>query len=112
MKQVTAFTAYIPAAMQALNQLVTNNVEQVVTLQTANLRGYTALGLDQLKAAAEVTTPVELQTYLAQQPQALKTTGQRLLADTQALVQLQQTFAQNVSQLAQTWVPAKTPLAP
>lgn len=70
------------------NKLAVANVEKLVALQLSSLQSYVDLGVNQLKEAAEVSSPQSLQAFYNQQLKAAETLRQKLVEDGKALVEL------------------------
>lgn len=83
-----------------LNKLVIAKLEQLTALQLGSLRDYAELNFGQLKAASNVAGPEELQAYLKQQQEFLRTVSEKLAADAQALAALGKEFAAEAKNIA------------
>lgn len=101
--------ANVQAAIQELNRLAAANVEKSVTLQLTNLQAYAHLGLERIKAATEINNVDDWQAFLYQQPEAMKTFGERVVADTRALMSLHQAYVTDLRELTQRWVAGVEP---
>jgi phasin family protein len=82
-----------------LNKLFVAKLEQLTAMQFASLREYTDLNLSQLKAATEITTTEDLQSYFQKQQDFLKTLGEKLAADAQALVAISKEFSEEAQKI-------------
>ena len=85
-------SAKLLAPSNELNKLAIAKFEQLASLQLASLREYTDLNFGQLKAAANIACADDLQAYLAKQQEFLKTVGEKLAADAQAMAALGKEF--------------------
>ncbi len=83
-----------------LNKLAVAKLEQLVRLQLASLREYSDLNLEQLKAATDINDAAGLKDYFAKQRDYLKTIGEKLVADAQAMAALGKEFTQEAQKLA------------
>lgn len=70
------------------NKLVVNHLEKVLDLQMNALQFYMDIGVDRLKAAAEVDDWGSLQDFLAGQFEVAVTMAQKMMDDTKTLVEL------------------------
>jgi phasin family protein len=86
--------------IQKLNQLAATNVEKSPALQIVNLQAYISIGSDGLKMLVGVKTAEDLQTYVVNQVEVLKTVNERLMSGTRALIELNAEFNANVQKLA------------
>jgi phasin family protein len=82
-----------------LNKLAIAKLEQLVSLQLASLREYTDLNLSQLKAATDITDAEQLKDYIGRQKDLLKTVGEKLVADAQALAAIGKEFTQEAQKI-------------
>ena len=86
--------------LRELNKLSITKLEQLASLQLASLREYTDLNLSQLKAAADISSPDDLKTYLSKQQEFLKTVGEKLAGDAQAMAALGREFTEEAGKVA------------
>ena len=82
-----------------MNKLFIAKLEQLASLQMASLREYTELNLTQMKAAAEISSPEDLQDYLGQQQEFLKTVGEKLAGDAHAMATLGKEFTEEAHKI-------------
>lgn len=87
------------APSRELNKLFVAKLEQLTAMQFASLREYTDLNLSQLKSATEITTTEDLQQYFQKQQDFLKTLGEKLAADAQALVAISKEFSEEAQKI-------------
>lgn len=83
-----------------LSKLTIAKLEQLVSLQLASLQEYTNLNLEQLKAAADISGPQDVQTYIAKQQDFLKTVGEKLAGDAHAIAALSKEFSEEAQKIA------------
>jgi phasin family protein len=82
-----------------LNKLAIAKLEQLASLQIASLREYTELNLSQLKAASDITSAADIQEYFGKQKDFLKTVGEKLAGDAQAMAALGKEFVQEAQKI-------------
>ena len=83
-----------------LNKLTIAKLEQLVSLQLASLREYTDLNLSQVKAATDIASPDDLKDYLGKQQDFLKTIGEKMAGDAQAMASLGKEFVEEAQKIA------------
>lgn len=76
------------APMVKANRLAVSNYEKLVTFQMGALRSYVELGMERLKAAAQVSDLQGYQAFLNDQVQVAGVVRQKLLDDAKALADL------------------------
>lgn len=96
------FEQYEPvlAPVVKANKLAVANLEKLVNFQFEALRSYADLGLNQFKAAAEVSDVTSLQGFYASQVDAFNVLRKKVLDDAQALVDLSTGFKAEFDKLA------------
>ena len=93
-------SANLLGPLRDLNKLSIAKLEQLASLQLASLREYTDLHLGQLKAASEISSPEDLKAYLSRQQDFLKTLGEKLAGDAQAMAALGKEFTEEAGKVA------------
>jgi phasin family protein len=83
-----------------LNKLIISTLEQLTTTQLASLREYTELNLGQLKAAADISSTEDLKEFLNKQKDFLKTVGEKMAADAQALAAVGKEFLEEAQKIS------------
>ena len=83
-----------------LNKLIISTLEQLTSTQLASLREYTELNLGQLKAAADISSPEDLKEYMEKQKDFLKTLGEKMAADAQALAMVGKEFLEEAQKIS------------
>ena len=83
-----------------LNKLAVSKLEQLASLQLASLQEYTDLNLRQLKAMSEIAGPEDLQNYFTKQQDFLRTVGEKLAGDAQAMATLGKEFTEEAQKIA------------
>lgn len=81
------------------NKLAVANLEKLVSFQVNAMQSYVELGLDWLKAAAEVSDPKSLQAFFSGQAEAANVVRQKLLDDAKALADLNAEFTAEFDKL-------------
>lgn len=78
----------VVAPVVEFNRLAVANVEKLVGFYQGVVPGYVALGLGQLKAAAEVSSVESAQAFAQSQVEAVRVLNDKLVADGKALAEL------------------------
>lgn len=78
---------FVAPVVKANKQAVAN-LEKLVSFQVNALQSYADLGIERLKAAAEVNNPQDLQAFLKGQVEAANALRQKGQADAKALAEL------------------------
>lgn len=98
-------------SVKAFNSLAVANMEKLASLQTQALQSYAKLSMEQLEELAKVKNPNDLQTYFGKQPAVFKAMGEKAVADTKALTELNIEFGNQVQKLAKDTASAVMPKA-
>jgi phasin family protein len=85
---LTEQTKSFMAPVQKLNTIAIANTEKLVAFQTASVQKYAELGLAQWKAAAQVSDPESLMTYVTAQGARMTDVGEQVMADAKQTYQL------------------------
>ena len=93
------------APSRELSKLALEKLEQLAAMQFAALRDYTDLNIGQMKAATELSGPEDLQDYFAKQQEFMKTVGEKMLGDAQALAAIGKEFVEEAQKIAMKGVP-------
>ena len=83
------------------NKLAVTNFEKLVSFQMNAMQAYVDMGLEQLKAAAEVNSPQTLQSFWSKQVEMSNVLRQKLLDDGKALVDLSNGMKDEFTKLAE-----------
>jgi len=94
----------VPAAMVDANKLVVANVEKLMSLQMQSLQTYLNMGLNQLKAAVEVTDAKSLQDFYSKQTELADVVRQKMMDDAKALADLSTGFKADLDNLTKECV--------
>lgn len=91
--------AQLLAPARKFNALVVENAEKVAEFQINAARSYTDIGLRQFRDALQVNDVEGLRQLVTNQSETSRMLAAKLLADTQALVNLGQIFGKEVQKL-------------
>ena len=87
------------APVAKANRLAVTNLEKLVTAQSSALQGYVDLGLERIKAAAEVTDVRSWQAFLNGQVETAKVLHRMLVNDGNVLAKLIGSFVAELDNL-------------
>ncbi len=76
------------APIAKLNQLVVAQVEELTVLELSSLRAYTDRGLEQVKAAVEVSDTASFKAFAESQNAAVMYIGEKLVADAKEVAKI------------------------
>ena len=110
-KNFAQVETFIEPVLKA-NKLAVTNFEKLVNFQMSAFQSYMDLGLEQLKAAAEVNSPQTLQAFMSKQVETGNVLRQKVLDDTKALVDLGNGFKDEFTKLAEANVKEFVKAAP
>ncbi len=88
------------------NKLSAANLEALVNFQMNALQSYIDLAMGRMKAAAEISDPSSLQSFLTSQAEAIAGVHQKFMDDTKALADLTSRFKAEFDKLVQESLPA------
>ena len=74
------------------NQLFAANVEKMVVFQMNALKSYLDIGLNQMRAAAEITDLQSLQDFYKRQAEIAQTVQQKMMSDAKAMSEMATRF--------------------
>lgn len=98
--------------MVKANKLAVTNFEKLVSFQMNAMQTYVDMGLEQLKAAAEVNSPQSFQSFWSKQVEMSNVLRQKVLDDTKALVDLSNGMKDEFTKLAEDNVQEISQAAP
>lgn len=75
----------LPEPLVKANKLLVESMEKVMVFQMNALKSYMDIGLNQMKAAAEITDAKSLQDFYARQAEIAKTVQQKMMSDAKAI---------------------------
>lgn len=82
------------------NKLFAANLEKMVVFQMNALKSYLDIGLNQMKAAAEITDVQSLQDFYKRQSEIAQTVQQKLMNDARAMSDMAARFKVEMDNLA------------
>ncbi len=83
------------------NKLSAANLEALVNFQMSALQSYVDMAMSRMKAAADISDPASLQTFLSSQSDSIASLHQKLMDDTKALADLTTRFKADFDKLVQ-----------
>jgi phasin family protein len=83
------------------NKMAVANLEKIVHFQRTAMQSYVNIGFGQLKAAAEITNPQDLQAFLSSQVQTAVTLRLKMLDDLKSLADITTGFKTDLDKVAQ-----------
>ena len=114
MKTLSALTEPTKGVLepvQKLNQHAVATVEKLAAHQIESLKTYSALGVGQLKAAAEVKDVEGLQTLMSKQIDVLSEFGEQIWADMKVVAEMGVEFVTQAANVGAEGGSAKTKAA-
>lgn len=94
------------------NKLAVAQLERLVSFQMSTMQTYVDLGLEQLRAIAEINSPQSLQAFWGKQVEVANSLRQKVLDDTKALVDLGNGMKDEFTKLAEDNAKEFTKAAP
>ncbi|MDX1606093.1 MAG: phasin family protein [Candidatus Competibacterales bacterium] len=98
--------------MVKANKLAVSNLEKLVNFQLGAMQSYMDMGMEQLRAAAEVNSPQSLQAFWSKQVETANVLRQKMLDDTKALVDMGNGMKDEFTKLAEDNVQEFSKAAP
>ncbi|MBL8251688.1 MAG: phasin family protein [Candidatus Competibacter sp.] len=89
------------------NKLSAANLEALVNFQMNALQSYIDLAMTRMKAAADISDPASLQSFLTSQSEAIGSLQQKFMDDSKALAALTSQFKSEFDKLVQESLPLK-----
>lgn len=90
---------FLPA--RRMQQMMVDHMSRMVEFQVACMRGYSDLCMEQLQAMQAVKTPEDMQAFLNQHADMVKTASERMSADMNKVVGLQRDFSEDLQKVTQ-----------
>ncbi|MCB1821160.1 MAG: phasin family protein [Candidatus Competibacteraceae bacterium] len=87
------------------NKLSAANLEALVNFQMNSLQSYVDMAMARMKAAADISDPASLQTFLTSQAETISSLNQKFMDDTKALSDLMGRFKAEFDQLVKDSLP-------
>ncbi len=91
----------LPNPLVQANQLFAKNMEKIFTFQINALKSYLDIGLNQMRAAAEITDAQSFQDFCKRQAQIAQTVQFKMLNDMKALSDINARFKSEMDTLNQ-----------
>lgn len=91
----------LPESVVKANRLFVENMEQVLVFQMSALQSYLNMGLNQLKAAAEISDAKSLQDFCKRQTEIAKVVQEKLMSDAKAMMNMATHFKAEFDDLTQ-----------
>ena len=92
----------LPAPVIKTNQLLVESMEKVMVFQMNALKSYLDIGLNQMRAAAEITDLQSMQDFCKRQAEIAQTVQQKLMNDAKAMSDLATRFKIEMDGLAKS----------
>ena len=87
------------------NKLSAANLEALVNFQMNSLQSYFDMAMARMKAAADISDPASLQTFLTSQAETISSLNQKFMDDTKTLGDLMGRFKTEFDQLVKDSLP-------
>ena len=101
-----SFETYL-APVKAINELTIKNVEKVVNHQVKTFKDNAKIGVDSLKAAANVTDIESWKAYVTSQMEVARNASEAMVSDAKAFAEMGQTYTSDVREILESAVSAK-----
>ena len=88
------------------NKLSAANLEALVNFQMSALQSYMDMAMARMKAAADISDPASLQTFLTSQAETISSLNQKFMDDSKALGDLMGRFKAEFDKLIKESLPA------
>jgi len=92
----------LPEPMIKANKLFIESVEKVLVFQMNSLKSYFDIGINQLRAAAEITDFESLQDFCTRQAEIAQTMQRKLMNDARVMSDMAARFKTDMDGLTQT----------
>jgi len=92
----------LPEPLVETNKLLVENMEKMMVFQMNALKSYLDIGLNQMRAAAEITDFQSMQDFCKRQAEIAQTVRQKLLIDAKAMSDMATRFKNEMDGLAKT----------
>ena len=103
-KMSEQYQSFLAPVIKA-NKLSAANLESLVNFQMGALQTYVDMAITRMKAAAEITDPASMQSFLVSQSEAISSLQQKLVEDTKTLSELAGQFKTEFDKLVQESMP-------
>lgn len=101
----------LPEPVVKTNKLLVENLEKMMVFQMNALKSYLDIGLNQMRAAAEITDLQSLQDFCKRQAEIAQTVQQKLMNDAKAMSDMTNRFKAEMDGLAKSTLEEVLPKA-
>ena len=101
----------LPEPVVKTNKLLVENLEKMMVFQMNALKSYLDIGLNQMRAAAEITDLQTLQDFCKRQAEIAQTVQQKLMNDAKAMSDMTNRFKVEMDGLAKSTLEEVLPKA-
>lgn len=101
----------LPEPLVKTNKLLVQNMEKMMVFQMNALKSYLDIGLNQMKAAAEITDVKSFQDFCKRQTEIAQTVQQKLMSDAKAMSDLATRFKVEMDNLTKATLEDTLPKA-
>ena len=101
----------LPQPLVKANKLFVENMEKLLVLQMNSLKSYLDIGLNQMRAAAEITDLQSLQDFYKRQAEIAQTVQTKLLNDARVMANMAARFKNEMDHLTQATLEETLPKA-
>jgi len=92
----------LPEPLVKVNKLMVENIEKMMLFQMNALKAYLDIGINQMRAAAEINDVKSLQSFYKRQTDIAQTVQQKMLHDAKAMSDLATRFKTEMDGLTKT----------
>ncbi|MCY4155709.1 MAG: phasin family protein [Gammaproteobacteria bacterium] len=96
--------------VREINTLALENVEKLLDIQLKSINDTAKLGVEQLKAAADIKDADGLKKYFTDQAEVVKSLGERFVKDGQSALELGVSYTDKVQQIVAETVKQEAPI--
>ncbi len=101
----------LPNPLIKANKLFIENLEKMLVFQMNSMKSYFDIGINQLRAAAEISDLESLQDFCARQAEIAQTVQRKLLNDARIMADMAARFKTEMDSLTQTTLEETLPKA-
>jgi phasin family protein len=101
----------LPEPVVKTNKLLVENMEKMMVFQMNAFKSYLNIGINQMRAAAEITDLQSLQDFCKRQAEIAQTVQHKLMSDTKAMSDMAARFKTEMDGLAKTTLEDALPKA-
>ncbi len=96
--------------VREINTLALENVEKLLNIQLKSINDTARLGVEQMKAAADIKDVDGLKKYFTEQAEVVKSLGERLVQDGQSALELGVSYTDKVQQVVNDTLKQEAPI--